>query len=405
MPVASAAQMIPMAVMPQSGIAPGAAIPTIPGSTAAANSVFGSLLNSYSQMLQPAEQDTATAGNSLGVGIASTLKPPMDIPAQGFPFAPRTVTVKTGHQESDTKPETGKEPAKADSPNLAQTASAAVPQSAAPPVSAAGNASSLPAPSLDSQSGQAAVQDAIGRDRSLPAASSLAFAVRVAPANANATPAQPPKESNSPSSGDDKSEPVPHSVSSPASVPVVNAVQQREPGSSSNKDGQEFTGGEQQPAVMTTQTHAAAGASAPSARPDFDAELKNTTASPRQAHIQVIGSDNQRVDIRLLENGGGLAVSVRSSDTMLTRTLQDHIPELTGRLESEHFHSEAWTPAAGNSSGARDPKGGSSFSGQSDSSGGGQQRQHDGERPKWVQDLEDNQSKATIKETFYVSSE
>ena len=91
---------------------------------------------------------------------------------------------------------------------------------------------------------------------------------------------------------------------------------------------------------------------------------------------------------------------------MLTRTLQDHIPELTARLESEHLHSETWTPAAGNSSGARDAKSGGSFSGQGNSfTGGGEQGQREGEKPKWVQELEDNQTNSKIKETFYVSSQ
>lgn len=400
MPLVSPALLMPAVVKPDSGNTAGANLPANAGNTSGANSIFGSLFKSYSEMLPPVPPQT-------GHEEAAT--------KSEIPIAPETatkpeITTKLG---ITTKFETTKKPAKHDaqSPAQAPQVTSGGPAIAAAPMAAGNGASPVPAQALMLQSPQAApIQDPTTPNRISPSAN-LAFAVRLTPANMSPAPVQMQRENNQAAVTPDESGPGIRSVSSPAGMPVVNAIQQRDPGTSSNKDAEEFGSGEQQQPLMPAQSHAAADASAPPAHTDFDAELKNATAPPRQAHIQIVGSENQRVDIRLLEHGGALAVSVRTSDTALTRTLQDHIPELTSRLDSEHLHSEAWTPTASGSGAMRDSGSNNSFSGQSNSSsgqnnsGGGQRQQRDGEQPKWLQELENNKEQASIKEIFYVSSE
>jgi hypothetical protein len=64
----------------------------------------------------------------------------------------------------------------------------------------------------------------------------------------------------------------------------------------------------------------------------------------RGVHVQIAGADDQRVDLRLLESGGSLSVSVRSSDGGLTHNLQDSLPELNSRLAEQRYQTEIYTP-------------------------------------------------------------
>jgi hypothetical protein len=124
--------------------------------------------------------------------------------------------------------------------------------------------------------------------------------------------------------------------------------------------------------------------------PDVDPKLVQA-APARQIHVQVAGDGNQRVDLRVIERDGTMSVSVRSADPNLSRTLQDHMPELTTRLEAEHFHTETWVPRSSASSSSSSEQGSSdSNSGYSPGGdGSGQQggRQQD-TKPDWVDELE-----------------
>ncbi len=46
----------------------------------------------------------------------------------------------------------------------------------------------------------------------------------------------------------------------------------------------------------------------------------------RNVRLQLEGDNNQRIDIRLTDQGGAVYVSVRSADANLTQALQDHMP-------------------------------------------------------------------------------
>jgi hypothetical protein len=98
----------------------------------------------------------------------------------------------------------------------------------------------------------------------------------------------------------------------------------------------------------------------------------------RSVRLQILGENDQRVDVRLVEQAGSLALSVRSSDGVLTRSLQDRLPELHDSLAEQHYQSEAWLPQGAlnmASSGPHDSNSGQQDSNQSDPSGSGSNKQ------------------------------
>jgi hypothetical protein len=231
------------------------------------------------------------------------------------------------------------------------------------------------------------------------ASSNLAFAMRVDTINNT----QPQRDAGEVNTAVELTDPAPRGLHAPAMVEEVTHGSQEHDAIASNKDSHGVASEEQ--TSLPSRTFFSAGQQAVSrVRNDFDAELSHATAEIRGAHVQVVGTGTQRVDIQLIERGGSLAVTVRSTDSTLTRELQDHIPELAARLQSDHYQSQTWTPSSGNSAGARD--GGGSSSGQSNFStgGGGQRQRRDGAKPRWVEELENNERKSSNKESLYVSS-
>ncbi len=131
----------------------------------------------------------------------------------------------------------------------------------------------------------------------------------------------------------------------------------------------------------------------------FEAELNKVLAEPvRAAHVQIAGSENQRIDIRMLERGGALSVTVRSADSGLTKALQEHAPELAGRLSQENFRTELWAPSQAKSQGGHDSSGGNPQSRGGENSGQrnpGQQQKQNGKQsqtPEWIENFENNQT-------------
>ena len=120
------------------------------------------------------------------------------------------------------------------------------------------------------------------------------------------------------------------------------------------------------PADHVSSEPAAPTQAAPAAPSGVDALDEGVPASPepvRSVHLQLSGENDQRVDVRLIEQGGSLALSVRSSDSTLTHTLQDRLPELNDRLAEQHYQSQIWLPPSVSETGspgqphagARDP--------------------------------------------------
>ncbi len=82
---------------------------------------------------------------------------------------------------------------------------------------------------------------------------------------------------------------------------------------------------------------------------------EDPTSSPqtvRTVQVQIVGEGDGRVDLRLVQHGDGLSVSVRSSDSALTKGLQENLPELSARLAADKYQTHAFLPAVGNTNGS-----------------------------------------------------
>jgi hypothetical protein len=120
----------------------------------------------------------------------------------------------------------------------------------------------------------------------------------------------------------------------------------------------------------------------------------NATAV-RDVRLQVAGADNQRVDVRVMDRGGELRVSVRADDPSLVQSLQDNVADLSTRLDQAHFRSEVWAPRteaiaqtdSASTNGRTFSNGDGTFGrdGQGQQQNGRQQQQ-----PSWVDDFEEN---------------
>jgi len=76
---------------------------------------------------------------------------------------------------------------------------------------------------------------------------------------------------------------------------------------------------------------------------------EDQTGSPqpvRSLQLQLAGDGAGRVDVRLVEHAGGLSVSVRASDSALTRGLQENLPELSARLADDKYQTHTFLPPA-----------------------------------------------------------
>jgi hypothetical protein len=128
--------------------------------------------------------------------------------------------------------------------------------------------------------------------------------------------------------------------------------------------------------------------------------------------VQINGQDNLRIDLRLVERSGTLSMSVRSLDSSLNRSLQDHLPELMTKLADQPGQAEWWTPktpAADGSNGpghdSRSKENSPGSQGQqspTSQDSGKQQGGRQSHQPKWVEELAAlGNSNTTRKETIW----
>jgi len=133
-------------------------------------------------------------------------------------------------------------------------------------------------------------------------------------------------------------------------------------------------------------------ATAPAAQVPADPPAAPAAEPVRNVHMQLVSDDNRRVDVRLIDRGGELHVSVKSADPALTQNLQDHLPDLTARLEKQHMQTEVWVPKAaepakadaGSTNGSPSDSNARSYSGNSEGRKDGRQQG----KPDWVDALE-----------------
>jgi hypothetical protein len=131
------------------------------------------------------------------------------------------------------------------------------------------------------------------------------------------------------------------------------------------------------------------------------AELPSQASAPvRAVRVQLAAEGNQRVDLTLVERGGALSVSVRSADSNLARSLQEHLPDLSARLGEQRYQTETWTSrvelpsasagsAGSGESGNRDFESGGQKHGGQNGNSNPEQQQGGRERkaPAWFEEL------------------
>jgi hypothetical protein len=136
------------------------------------------------------------------------------------------------------------------------------------------------------------------------------------------------------------------------------------------------------------------------------ADLTSPASAPvRAVRLQLAAEGSQRVDLTLVERAGALSVSVRSADSNLARSLQEHLPDLSARLGEQHYQTETWTtrleppsmelPSAsagsagsGESGNRNFESGGQKHGGQNGNSNPGQQQGgRERETPAWFEEL------------------
>jgi hypothetical protein len=125
-------------------------------------------------------------------------------------------------------------------------------------------------------------------------------------------------------------------------------------------------------------------------------ELPSMPSAPvRAVRVELASDGNQRVALVLVERGGALSVSVRSADSHLARSLQEHLPDLSTRLGEQRYQTEIWTPrveapdAAAGESAHHDLDAGSGRQGGEggNPNPGEQQGRGHREAPKWFEEL------------------
>ncbi|MEO8592022.1 MAG: hypothetical protein ABI759_01760 [Candidatus Solibacter sp.] len=125
-----------------------------------------------------------------------------------------------------------------------------------------------------------------------------------------------------------------------------------------------------------------------------------TTRPAREISLQVSGTDDRKVEVRLVERAGEVHVSVRTPDVALAHDLRQDLGNLSGKLAQSGYSTETAAPLSSGSSNLSDqratPDQRDSSRGQGQNSqhgGSGQQQQHQderGKRPAWVEEVENS---------------
>ena len=160
----------------------------------------------------------------------------------------------------------------------------------------------------------------------------------------------------------------------------------------------------QQPRVDTTKALETAAVQSTAA-----ADHASKPAGPlKDLSIQVGQTQNDKVELRLVERSGEVQVAVRATNPDVAQGLRQGLPDLVDRLEQNGYRAEAWRPGTtttavqGTGETRQRPMQFQQDQSQPQSQSGGQQqsrqqnRQNQSYRPQWVQELEGNLSGGSI---------
>lgn len=126
--------------------------------------------------------------------------------------------------------------------------------------------------------------------------------------------------------------------------------------------------------------------------------LPKASAPLKDISLQVAQLGKERVDVRVVQQGSDVQVSVHTGDSNLTSGLRQGLSELQSRLEESGYRSEMWRPGVSTTPLAATP---SSQASTNQSRGGDGQPQHGGSQqesgrrnqnqsnqPRWFEELE-----------------
>jgi hypothetical protein len=154
-----------------------------------------------------------------------------------------------------------------------------------------------------------------------------------------------------------------------------------------------------EPAAVSTP------AASPSPRTEAPTPPPETQAKPsaplKDISLQVTQPGRERVDVRVVQQGGEVHVSVHSADTGLTSGLRQGLSDLQSRLAENGYRSEMWRPGASASALAPAPAAQASTNqsrGEGQPQQGGSQQEsgrrnqnqfnNQSNQPRWVEEME-----------------
>jgi len=131
---------------------------------------------------------------------------------------------------------------------------------------------------------------------------------------------------------------------------------------------------------------------APAARPESIIEPPAAPpTSPHDIRVRVPDNNGGSTQVRFVESGGEVRVSVRTSDDGLAQNLRTHLNDLTQRLSDGGMPAEIWKPLSSSSSSQNDQQpshqDGRGSGGQGSGGQGGQQERQQ-QRPAWLEEME-----------------
>ena len=147
------------------------------------------------------------------------------------------------------------------------------------------------------------------------------------------------------------------------------------------------------------QSQPSASSSTPEAPPpaptaQLDHVIEPPAAPPTSNHdirVRVPDNNGGSTQVRFVESGGEVRVSVRTADEGLAQNLRTHLNDLTQRLSDGGMPAEIWKPASNGASSQneqhqsnQDGRG----SGGQGSGGQGGQRDRQQKRPAWLEEME-----------------
>lgn len=155
------------------------------------------------------------------------------------------------------------------------------------------------------------------------------------------------------------------------------------------------------PAAAQSQSAATVKSEGPSVSMTPEARLEHTAepapapaSSSHDITIRIPDATERGTDVRFVERGGEVHVSVRTSDAQMAQTLRGGLSDFVSRLDHSGIRAEVWQPNSDASSSQKDAqnqsmdqKGSGSGRNQSDSEESTED-QRNAKRPRWVEEME-----------------